>query len=59
MSQIIELITVLLVFINDMLEKINLSPIPEQAGIVLAKTVRFTIDNIFPLINDIILTMKG
>lgn len=53
----IDFINEILLMLRDVLERINDSSLPEQAGIVLAKGVRFFVDYIAPLINNAIVVI--
>lgn len=53
-DSIIKLLTDILTWIDTTLININASTIPEHLGIALAKGIRYTVDYINPLLNEII-----
>ena len=49
----------MLEWLDITLQHINASPIPEWTGAVLAKSVRFFIDVVAPLINEYVIVIFG
>lgn len=53
-DKIIEIITTALEWVQQLLERIDASTLPEWTGAVMAKSVRFFVDDIAPLLNEYI-----